>query len=299
MSGRGYRLKPDEGEARGVRRGAAGRAASASERLRAGSGSDLADAIHGARKDLKKLRSLIRLVREPLGEEVYRRENDRFRDAARMLGDARDAEAKLESLAGLRKHFGNRFPSRWSRDFIASIEAERDRIAAAIAPADLEEPARRIEIGGRAAGRWKLDGTGFGLFESGLRRSYKRGRDDLELVASDPADDAVHEWRKRVKDLWYQTRFLSRVWPTVLDAYSEEAHELSSILGDHHDLAVIRADVTEREELFGGKAQEQLLQLIADRQQELVASAIPAGHRLYAEKPGRFADRISAYWQAG
>ena len=43
-------------------------------------------AVHEARKDTKKLRSVLRLVRESLGDSNYRRENNRFRDAARNLG---------------------------------------------------------------------------------------------------------------------------------------------------------------------------------------------------------------------
>jgi CHAD domain-containing protein len=74
---------------------------------------------------------------------------------------------------------------------------------------------------------------------TGLERAYRRGRRDLRRVRQDASDEAVHEWRKRVKDLWYQLRLLRNAWPAPLKAASDEAHELSALLGDHHDLAVL------------------------------------------------------------
>jgi hypothetical protein len=59
---RRYRLQGDEGVAEDVRRVARGRTESAAEHLRAES--ELGSAIHETRKDIKKLRSLLRLVRE-------------------------------------------------------------------------------------------------------------------------------------------------------------------------------------------------------------------------------------------
>ena len=73
-----------------MRRIALGRAHDALEKLRhVRDGGDFATSVHGARKDLKKLRSVLRLIREELGEEVYRTESQRYRDAGRGLGQSR------------------------------------------------------------------------------------------------------------------------------------------------------------------------------------------------------------------
>ena len=53
------------------------------------------EAVHSARKDMKKLRALLRLVRGELGASVYRRENARFREAAATLAGLRDADVML------------------------------------------------------------------------------------------------------------------------------------------------------------------------------------------------------------
>ena len=60
---------------------------------------------------------------------------------------------------------------------------------------------------------------------------------------------AVHELRKRGKDLWYQVRLLRDAWPAVLDATAEEIHDFTDKLGDHHDLAVLAEDLDGRAEV--------------------------------------------------
>jgi len=295
MASRAYEIRPGEALHDGLRRAAKGRASKAIERLE-DADEDFAAAVHGARKDLKKLRSLIRLVRAGLGEKAYRAENDRFRAVAGSLGGARDAEAKLECLSALREHYSGEFPTRWSGDFVGALEAERDRIAAQEAETGTGAAVAAIEEGLEAIDDWKLKPHGFGLAAPGLERAYRRGRERFRDVLDDPSDVAVHEWRKRAKDLWYQLQLLQDGWPAVLGAVSAQAHELSAILGDHHDLAVVREDAEARSDLFGGEAQAQLLELLARRQGELTEQAAPFGRRLYAEKPGRFVDRVGAYW---
>src|SRR5690348_17534612 len=100
--GRSYGLTRDEEPAAGLTRIAVGRAEAALERLREGKAGeiDTAEAVHGARKDMKKLRTVLRLLRDALGKKRYRRANAHFRDAARALSASRDAEVKLQTLAG-------------------------------------------------------------------------------------------------------------------------------------------------------------------------------------------------------
>ena len=57
--------------------------------------------IHEARKALRRVRATLRLVRDPLGEAVYRAENDALRDAGRLIGGSRDATVMVETVIGL------------------------------------------------------------------------------------------------------------------------------------------------------------------------------------------------------
>lgn len=288
---RHYGLQHDEPVAEGVRRIARGRTETALEQLR-GQG-DLAEAIHETRKDMKKLRSLLRLVRTGLGDDVYRAENERYRDAARLLSGPRDAEVKLATLAALRERYDDAPAAEALKH---ALEDDRERLAADgdELRAQMEDAAAAIATGGEAIDEWELHGEGFDLLSPGLERAYTRGRDAYRAVRDDPADEAVHDWRKRVKDLWYQARLVRGSWDGPLKALADEAHDLSDLLGDHHDLAVLIEDARER----GDDDAEALEEVARRRQAELVGDAVSLGSRVYAEKPAQLMHRLDAYWTA-
>jgi CYTH domain-containing protein/CHAD domain-containing protein len=295
-----YRLKRKEGVADGLRRVAGGRAAKAVERLREAGEDELAPAIHGARKDLKKLRSVLRLLRDDLGRKRYEAENERFRDAARLLSESRDAEVKIETLRELERRSGDAFPAGASLAWFEALEAERDRVvgggAEDDARAQAEEAARAIEEAAAGISAWPLETGSWRLLEPGLRRSYRKGRKWLGTVSEDGSAENVHELRKRAKDLWYELRLLHDAWPQLLEPSADQAHELADLLGDHHDLAVLAADLDSRAGLVASR--EEFAALIEKRQAELLAAALDLGARLYAEQPKAFASRLHAYWKA-
>jgi CHAD domain-containing protein len=288
-----YRLRRKEPAAAGIRRIAEGRADDALEQLREGAEPDPAARVHEARKDLKKLRSVLRLVRADIGEAVYRSENVRFRDAGRTLSGARDAQVKLETLAALRERFGEHVPRDGMALFAHALEGERERLADRDGQVlAYDRAAGAIEAGRNAIAEWPLHADEWSLVGPGLKRSYRRGRNRYADLRDDAGDEAVHEWRKRVKDLWYHLRLVRNAKKSVLGQAADEAHELSDRLGDHHDLAVLRDDAVARRELFADGDLEKLLTSISERQDELTVDALALGERVYAEKPKAFERRI-------
>jgi len=294
--GRSYRLQRGEEPAAGLARIAAGRAEAALERLRESQAGEAgtAAAVHGARKDLKKLRTVLRLLRGALGAKRYRRANRRFRDAARTLSVSRDAEVKLQTLEAL------------SRQALPLPEAaleswrkilDRDREAAvdtAAAEARLAGAIAQIEAGLEEIRGWKLEGDAWEMIGPALARGYRRGRKAMKAAESGDERD-FHEWRKRAKDLWYELRLLRDSWPGPLEATAEEAHTLTELLGDHHDLAVLREDLRERK--LGEQETVALETAIGGRQEELATEALSLGRRLYAERPRELSRRLRRYRQ--
>jgi CHAD domain-containing protein len=289
---RRYRLERDEDVAQGVRRIARGRGQTAVEHLR-GDGDPTA-AVHEARKDLKKLRSLLRLVRNDLGDDVYRAENERYRDAGRRLSGPRDAEVKLATISAIREKYAGEAPAMETLE--RSLEDEHERLAAdgGELRVRMEEAAAAIEAGAPAIDEWELRAEGFELVAPGLRRAYARGRRAYRAVRDEPGHEAVHEWRKRVKDLWYQTRLVRDAWDGPLKAMADEAHDLADLLGDHNDLAVLVEDAQDR----GDADADELANIARRRQAELLREALLLGGRIYTEKPGRLIDRLDAYLDA-
>ncbi len=154
----------------------------------------------------------------------------------------------------------------------------------------------QIEAGAARIPGWELKHDSWKLIEPGLDRSYREGRAALRRAQKDRAAESVHEFRKRAKDLWYELRLLAGSWPGLLDASAAEAHELSELLGDHHDLAVLAADLDTR---AGVVAEPDAIRALIDRRQdELLDQALALGERLYAEKPDHYRRRLRAYWRA-
>jgi CYTH domain-containing protein/CHAD domain-containing protein len=289
-----YRLEAGETAPDGIRRVAAGRAAKAARKL-SKIEDDGADVIHGARKDLKKLRAVLRLVRPALGKKVYGRQNCLYRDAGRLLSDSRDTEVKVETLDDLEERFGAEFPGAVAEPWRRDLERER-YAAAADAGGELagrvEQAAALIEEGREEIASWPLDKDSFDLVAPGLLKAYADGREELALVRKKPSEERVHEWRKRAKDLWYHLRILRELWPGVLGETADQAHALADLLGDHHDLAVLVEDLGGRDTIDP----DAIRTLIERRQEELLERAVGLGERLYAEKPKAFGKRLDRYW---
>jgi CHAD domain-containing protein len=296
---RTYRLRRKESPIAGIRRVAEGRAEDALDQLHDGMEHNPGTAVHEARKDLKKIRSVLRLVRHDVGEDLYERENVRFRNAGRALSGARDAQVKLETLAALRERFDERFAEDELALFVHALEAERERLADPAGDAlALDRAMGAIDAGRDAIADWPLHRDDWSLIGPGLRRSYRRGRNRLADVRPEANDEAIHEWRKRVKDLWYHVRLVRNANDSVLREMADQLHGLSDLLGDHHDLAVLRDDAIERRELFTDGALGKLLASISERQDELAADAIDLGQHAYAKKPKAFERRIRGYWRS-
>jgi CYTH domain-containing protein/CHAD domain-containing protein len=297
MPSRSYRLKTKEAPSEGLRRIALGRTEKAVERLDGVEGDELAGAIHGARKDLKKLRGALRLVRYELGKKKFRAENRRYRDAGRLLSGSRDAEVKLETLTHLHQRSPH-LPDQAVRQWEGMLETERDELAAAARDdrdGQIAAAIEAIEKGQDKIRRWPLRTDSWALVGPGLARTYGDGRRAMKRVLSDASAESVHAWRKRAKDLWYQLRIVRDAWPALLGETVAQADELANLLGGHHDLAVLAADLSTRTDLGDHAVFEAA---IKDRQGELLDAALGIGRRLYAEKPKAFRRRLERYWLA-
>jgi CHAD domain-containing protein len=284
---RAYRLRVGEPLPEGIARVAHGRIGHALAELRGKSGSTPEEAVHEARKDLKKLRALLRMTRGELGDDTFHRENRCFRDAGRELAGVRDNDVMLETLSALDIPAGMAWALRKTvQAHRVSNGGDGRRTAAAGVVAMLREARGRLED-------WPLERDSFDALSDGLERTYRRGRRDLRAVKAAPTVEALHEWRKRVKELWYHHTLLRELWPPVMQAVGDEAHELGDRLGEDHDLAMLAVWVREHTE-----AEHEFFEAVESRRSELQAEAMVLGERLYADKPGAYVRRLRRLWDA-
>jgi CHAD domain-containing protein len=257
------------------------------------------EAVHEIRKATKRLRALVRLVRDELSERGYRRENRTFRDAARVLSGARDAAVLAHTLAQVSEHLAGEVRPRTLLRLRRAIEERRRRLAAEhpVGRPELQRRERIFERARTRVGRWPIRERGWATIEPGLARIYRKGRRCFELARSDPSDANLHEWRKRVKDLRYALELLEPLWPDVVHALAKEVDELAEALGADHDLALLRRLLEEEYEANDADG-DRMLALLDVRRARLQSVAWALGPRVYAEKPGPFVRRLGGYWDA-
>ena len=288
-----YRLERDESLAVGLRRVAVEQAAAAAEHLEEGKGAEAESAVHEARKRSKEARTALRLLRGALGPELEQAARAGFRDAAQRVSSARDAEAALESLEALRRHHRLLRSERERAERV--LQEARRKAERKLTPRLRSELATAFGDAGKAVPSL-AHATPDSVAES-LARLYRRGRRRMEAAATSGDDTDFHAWRKSTKDLWYATRLFAPAWPGPLDSLAEELHAVSQLLGDDHDLTILRAAlVTAGED--PPALTPRIERAITRRQRTLRAEALIAGKRLWAEKPRDFAARIVTYWQS-
>lgn len=257
------------------------------------------DSVHTARKRLKELRSILRLLRGPLPTATRRNENSTLRDAARPLSDLRDAAVLIETLATLLDHYDedakpySPLKVALERRHRAALKAARD--AGAV-------PHLRSTL---ALARQRLSHLpvpsedGFSPLAPGLKRTYRDGRRAMHRALDDPIDDNFHEWRKRSKDLRYHLELLTPLNAPELKPLADDATDLTDYLGLDHDLAVLNALLdTTYHNTIPRKRHAALESLLLKRRRSLQKKAKKLGKSLYDEKPKAFARRITSYWDA-
>jgi CHAD domain-containing protein len=332
---RRFGLLAGEGLATGLRRIALGQLDIAIEMLEGPQGRLTPERrVHEARKALKRLRALLRLVQDELGETTYEREHELLRGCGVRLAKARDAEVLLGTLDGLIERDPKRLGSRRGVQRLrARLQSERDG-AAALALADSathagvlgDLRAMRVRVS-----TWELaDPGGIEAIEPSLRRLYAKGQRRMARARRTSGERAsarrLHEWRKRVKDLRYamemleradadggtrsgkggsakkagKTRKQARDGASVLRGLAKRADDLGELLGEEHDLAVLaervraEAKVARASGALGPGARKALLKAIARRRGRLRKQALRDGKRLYKRKPKQFIRRVRA-----
>ena len=296
-----FHIQPGESVAKCVQRLAGDQVDKAMIGLTGRGGAGPEEVVHDARKRFKRVRALIRLAGDGLGRKLADREDARFRDAGRPLSEVRDAAVLVETLDRLIERSGDQgLPEAIGPAREALLRRKREVCRRVLDEGDaLAHVVRIIKKARRDVDRWQVTGGGWHAIERGLGRIYERGYRAFHEASEAPTDEGLHEWRKRVKDLWYMMDILKHVRPGYTQGRGEQAHQLADLLGDDHDLAVLRqVFLTSKDGSCDSASAEVILPLVDGRRAELQRDAIALGPALYGERPKVFVARLAAYWRA-
>lgn len=255
------------------------------------------DAIFEARKCFKKVRAALRLVREELGSEFYREKNYCFRDAARPLTQIRDAQILVETVDRLKPQLAQAIGApalAKIRHALAANQTETNRRVL-----DEEKALAKVEqVAARELEKlpeWKLQGDGWSAVEPGLGRVFRAGHHALALVEENRSVENLHELRKQVKYLWHHLQLLE-LW--LADAEKKliaQTHTLATLLGEDHDLAVLRQTLAADPLAYGGHpVLKSAFGVMDRRREELQREALALAREVYKEPAKAFLARIGA-----
>jgi CHAD domain-containing protein len=261
--------------------------------------SDRHGGVHSARKCLKRLRALLALIRPGLPEPVFANLSEKLRSIALGLAPARDAHALIDAIDKL-------VADASSEPDMAPIHSLRGWLSKRRQAAERNLEGRAASEATRGLAELKPAFAGLAVYPDnfhsvaeGLRLRYRATRKAFGLAFATGTDKDFHDWRKGVQHHWRHMQLLAPCWPSELTARVEAARSLSQLLGDDHDIALLRQLVSTPTMVFGSLEDTALfLKRCRRRQKALRREAKAQGERLFVERSRPFVERIEAYWLA-
>ena len=290
-----YRFKLREPVSEGVHRIGLSQIEMAEARLNC---DDDITAVHDARRCLKRLRALLRLIRPALAEAVYERETKRLAGIGRLLAGERDRHVMQQTLLKLESQFGPLADN--AGKHVRSCLAQAHKGAKSGSAGDVRRKAlSQLKPVRKAFAGPHIEHIELEHLMEGQELTYRKARRAFGKAYEQPSDESFHHWRKTVQQHWRHMQLLSRGWPEALSARADEAKALSQILGEDHDLAVLVAFLREH---AGSALKPEDIDLLEKRcrscQAELRDLAKHRGARLLAEPAKNLKTRLNAYWAA-
>jgi hypothetical protein len=293
----GYRLQPHQAVADEVRRIAAHQLKLAAKGLNGIGGPTSDDAVHAARRRIKKVRALIRMMRPALAGRA-RGVDRRLRAVNRLLAPIADGQATVPTLGRVAERYGHALPA----DVTATIRAtllRRKSLA--------DEDAALNDVPGTAAALlraerdtipdWRLTETGFRAVAAGLEQTARAGRNAMNKALTSARSQDYHRWRQRVKDQWLQVRLLQGRCGDGLALDERRLEKLDGCLGECHNCAILCEILTSDSTLNRSDA-ARCLRLVRRYESALRRRARRLGMTVHQETPKQFIRRVQRLWRS-
>ena len=197
---------------------------------------------HGARKGVKKLRGLIRLV-SPVSKssEMLKDADLILKRAAKIMARRRDDDVILLILNKMADEGAKGFgPRRVAGIFKELAGLDKGWTKDAGDKEDFAEFSAMISAMRRDVAAWDFQQSDLHALDWGYIATYREARTDMLQILEKPTDKRLHNWRRLVKYHFYHTRLLENIKAGFGNERIEKTKQLEGILGHHHDLVMLK-----------------------------------------------------------
>ncbi|HWC74524.1 MAG TPA: CHAD domain-containing protein, partial [Gemmatimonadales bacterium] len=226
----------------------------------------------------------------------YRRANARLRDAAHALSSVRDADSTLNTLKTLHGRYPGVVTRGALRALLPGLRA-RKRQARRTARRTMRRAAAALKRARQILPRQVGRVGDFKAVHAGALRTYRAARRSMRGLTVDGAAAEFHEWRKRVKDYWYDLRLFEGLHPAPRGRV-RSIGQLEELLGDAHDLAMLHDQLLDGSARYANaRTRALMLGAISKGETSLRSRALQLGHRTFAERPRHFDKSLRTWWE--
>ena len=247
--------------------------------------------VHEVRKELKKCRAALRLLRKSLGTHSFQKLDHTLQKAAKRLSPSRDAEALQKIIAGLGRSHRNEIAKALLSRLRATVPLRLK--ATRLTQAELKQCGKDLSAALQKIKGCNPSKLGWRDLSHRVRQSYLEGNEAFHEAKSAPSFDSLHAWRKLTKTLWNQLRLLRDIEPRELGRLVKKAGKLGDVLGEDHDLGMFVELLPEME--LASSEIKGLQRLINEKRRRLQNAAFKSGAALYAGDASSLGRRIHKY----
>ena len=292
----GFRLKSGQSVSNEIRRIVLQQLDRATSELTSIGDPESDEAIHDARRRVKKIRAIIRLVRPVLDKE--HRADPALRQVSKLLAPVADGQGVIDTLNQMSKRYRRELPPKMAEAIRSDLVDRGRRIdTQASKEGVLEKAQMTLRAERQRVKKWKISADGFRAVAPGLKASVRRARGAMVDAWLHPTASHHHTWRRHVKNHWFHVRLLEGRCGNRLMPLQRRLEALDGVLGEYHNLVLLR-EVLIVDTALSRREAARCLRVVARYQRALRRHAQTLGMRIYGEKPRQFVRRVKRLWRS-
>lgn len=247
--------------------------------------------VHQLRKRFKRLKALFRLVRI-ISPQAGGQEITRYRDLGRELSLSRDRDVMEQTLVKLQFLTDDTAVIQRLETLLQRLQkSQANNTSQHLTTSSDELRSRLLEARAAAESMLRGEESTKALIE-GYLMTYRKARKIWKMLPESRQQEDWHNWRKRVKDDWYQTQLLADFREDKTKKRLARLRQLADLLGYDHDLQNL-SEMIETLTVRTSPVDHEVQSLIDRQRNQLQAACLDLGEKLYRRKASRVCRQFS------